>query len=400
MFDDNARLMRAHYWREDMNGVDWTAVCERWRPVVEQLSTHDDLVDLLWKTNGELNTSHAYVMPADPPGDQDRRLGLLGADLAPTADGWAIQRVLPGESSDPAARSPLNAAGVDARPGDVIVAVDGSAVDPAYGPAPRLLGAADKPVELTLRREGAERRVVVVPLAEEEVLRYQDWVRSRRDYVRERGDGRLGYLHVPDMMSTGWAQLHRDLRRATAAEGLVVDVRYNRGGHTSQLVLARLSSKVVGWGRARHYAQDASYPSSAPRGPVVLVANEFSGSDGDIVNAAGQAMGLGPVVGVRTWGGVVGIDGRFDLVDGTSITQPRYAFWLQGKEWGVENYGVEPDIEVVTPPPTSSPMTTRSWTARSPRPWTGSSSSPQQRPRRCRSRGCGSSSVTDQPVRG
>ncbi len=350
MFDDNTRIMQSHYWREDMNGVDWTAVCERWRPVVEQLGSHDDLVDLLWETNGELNTSHAYVLPADPPGDQDRRLGLLGVDLAPTTDGWAIQRVLPGESSDPAARSPLTAAGVDARPGDVIVAVDGSAVDPAYGPAPRLLGAADKPVELTLRREGSERRVVVVPLAEEEVLRYQDWVRSRRDYVREHSDGRLGYLHVPDMMSTGWAQLHRDLRRATAAEGLVVDVRYNRGGHTSQLVLARLSSTVVGWGRARHYAQDASYPSSAPRGPVVLVANEFSGSDGDIVNAAGQAMGLGPVVGVRTWGGVVGIDGRFDLVDGTSITQPRYAFWLQGKEWGVENYGVDPDIEVVHSP--------------------------------------------------
>ncbi|MBA2696347.1 MAG: PDZ domain-containing protein [Actinobacteria bacterium] len=346
MFDDNARIMATHYWRADMNGVDWSAALQRWRPVVEQLSTHDDLVDLLWETNAELNTSHAYVIPADPPGDQDRALGLLGADLGRTTQGWVIERILPGESSDPAARSPLQAAGVGARAGDVIVAVDGSVVDPAYGPAASLLGTADKPVELTLRRDGADRRVVVVPLAQEETLRYQDWVRSRRDYVREHSAGRLGYLHIPDMMSTGWAQLHRDLRRATLAEGLVVDVRYNRGGHTSQLVLARLSSTVVGWGRARHYEQQMSYPSSAPRGPVVLVANEYSGSDGDIVNAAGQAMGLGPVVGVRTWGGVVGIDGRFDLVDGTSITQPRYAFWLQGKEWDVENHGVDPDIEV------------------------------------------------------
>ncbi len=348
MFDENGRIMRDHYWRPDMDGVDWDGVLARWRPVVDAVATHDDLVDVLWETVGELNTSHAYVMPAAPPGSEaaERRLGLLGADLVRTAEGWRIERILPGESSEPMARSPLAAAGVGARPGDLVVAVDGKPVDPAHGPGPRLLGAADKPVELTLRREGADRRVVVVPLADEEVLRYQDWVRSRRDYVRERSGGRLGYVHVPDMASYGWAQLHRDLRHATEREGLVVDVRYNRGGHTSQLVLARLAAHPVGWAPARHYAEPGRYPASAPRGPVVLVANEHSGSDGDIVNAAGQAMGLGPVVGVRTWGGVVGIDGRFDLVDGTEVTQPRYAFWLEGKGWGVENHGVDPDIEV------------------------------------------------------
>ncbi|WP_238348597.1 S41 family peptidase [Ornithinimicrobium pratense] len=348
MFEENGRIMREHYWRSDMDGVDWDGALQRWRPVVETLASHDDLVDLLWETVGELNTSHAYIIPAERTDESlDRRkLGLLGADLVPTDEGWRIERILPGESSEPEARSPLAAAGVGARVGDVVVAVDGAPVDPAHGPATRLMGAAGKPVELTLRRAGSDRRVVVVPLADEEVLRYQDWVRARRDYVRERSGGRLGYVHVPDMTSYGWAQLHRDLRHASAREGLVVDVRYNRGGHTSQLVLARLAAQTVGWAPARHYAEAGRYPSTSPRGPVVLVANEFSGSDGDIVNAAGQAMGLGPVVGVRTWGGVVGIDGRFDLVDGTSITQPRYAFWLQGKDWGVENHGVDPDIEV------------------------------------------------------
>jgi tricorn protease len=350
MFDENARLMRDHYWREDMNGVDWDAVVERWRPVVSNLGSYDDLVDLLWETVGELNTSHAYVYPPDEPGDKERRLGLLGADLSPDGDGWRIDRILPGESSDPSARSPLRAAGVDARPGDIIVSVDGSPVDPAFGPGTRLVGAAGKPVELTLRRDGENRRVVVVPLDDEEVLRYQDWVRSRRNYVDERSGSRVGYVHIPDMMSTGWAQLHRDLRRATRREALIVDVRYNRGGHTSELVLGRLTKEVVGWVTARHYENATSYPDAAPRGPVVLVANEFAGSDGDIINAAVQAVGLGPVVGVRTWGGVVGIDGRFDLVDGTGITQPRYAFWLGGKEWGVENHGIDPDIEVVHSP--------------------------------------------------
>lgn len=350
MYDENARIMRGHFWREDMDGVDWDAVVARWRPVVALVRSHDDLVDLLWETMGELNTSHAYVTPADPLGDQKRRLGLLGADLSPADGGWRIDRILPGESSDPDARSPLRAAGVDARDGDLIVAVDGSPVDPAFGPLASLVGAADKPVELTLRRDGADRRVVVVPIADEEMLRYQDWVRSRRAYVQEHGGGRLGYLHIPDMMSIGWAQLHRDLRLASRAEGLIADVRYNRGGHISQLVLARLGARVVGWGVGRHYASASSYPSQAPRGPVVLVANENSGSDGDIVNAAGQAMGLGPVVGVRTWGGVVGIDGRFTLVDGTSVTQPRYATWLQGKGFAVENHGVDPDVEVVHSP--------------------------------------------------
>ncbi|MFP4073169.1 MAG: S41 family peptidase, partial [Actinomycetota bacterium] len=350
MFNENARLMRDHFWREDMDGVDWDAVVERWRPLVGTLTSHDDLVDLLWETMGELNTSHAYVIPAGEPGDRNRKLGLLGADLSPIDGGWRIDRILPAESSDPAARSPLRGAGVDAREGDVIVAVDGAPVDPVFGPATGLVGAADKPVELTLRRDDEDRRVVVVPLGDEEMLRYQDWVRSRRDYVLEHSGGRLGYVHVPDMMSTGWAQLHRDLRHASRREGLVVDVRYNRGGHTSQLVLARLIRRVVGWITGRHYEEASGYPDAAPRGPVVLVANEYSGSDGDIINAASQAMGLGPVVGVRTWGGVVGIDQRFKLVDGTIVTQPRYAFWLKDKEWGVENHGVDPDIEVIHSP--------------------------------------------------
>lgn len=350
MFDENARIMRDHYWRADLNGVDWDEVVTRYRPLVDRLASYDDLVDLLWETVAELNTSHAYVNPSDPPGEKDRRLGLLGADLSSADAGWRIDRILPGESSDPDARSPLRAAGVGAQVGDVIVAVNGRAIDPAVGPAANLIGTADRPVELTLRSAGTDRRAVVIPLGNEEPLRYQDWVLSRSAYVREHAGGRLGYLHIPDMMSQGWAQLHRDLHLATEAEGLIVDVRYNRGGHTSQLVLERLARKVVGWTVARHTDRARPYPHHAPRGPVIFVANEYSGSDGDIVNAGAQAMGLGPVVGTRTWGGVVGIDGRFSLVDGTSITQPRYAFWLKGKDWSVENYGVDPDIEVIHTP--------------------------------------------------
>ncbi|MGW9004124.1 S41 family peptidase [Brevibacterium casei] len=346
MFEENARIMRDHYWRADMNGVDWQGVTLRWRQVAAKALTHDDLVDILWETVGELNTSHAYVTPAEPLGDESKRLGFLGADLARTDKGWEIVRILPGETSEPAARSPLRQAGVGAQPGDVIVAVDGQSVDEDLGPAPLLVGAADQIVELTLRTGRRERTVAVVPVKSEEKLRYQDWVRSRREYVREATGGRLGYVHIPDMMAGGWAQLHRDIRQAMAADGVIADVRFNRGGHTSALVAERLADRVIAWSATRSYDEMVPDPENTRRGPVVFLANEFSGSDGDIINARVQAKGIGPVIGVRTWGGVVGIDGRYELVDGTKVTQPRYAFWLEGKEWEVENHGVDPDIEV------------------------------------------------------
>ncbi|MET7984239.1 S41 family peptidase [Streptomyces sp. NPDC005281] len=352
MYDETGRLMRDNFWRPDLGGVDWDAVLDRYRPVLDRVATHDDLVDLLWEVQGELGTSHAYVTPRGGWSGGDRAQGLLGADISRHEDGsWRIDRILPSETSDPDARAPLAAPGVAVRAGDAILAVGGRPVDPVAGPAPLLVGTAGKPVELTVSPSGGgdPRHAVVVPLADEEPLRYHAWVTDRRAYVHEHSGGRLGYLHVPDMVGAGWAQLHRDLRVEVAREGLVVDVRENRGGHTSQLVVEKLARRIVGWDLPRGL-RPYSYPEDAPRGPVVAVANEFSGSDGDIVNAAIKALRIGPVVGTRTWGGVIGIDSRYRLVDGTSVTQPKYAFWMEGYEWNVENHGVDPDVEVVQTP--------------------------------------------------
>ncbi|MGW2540073.1 S41 family peptidase [Kitasatospora sp. NPDC001574] len=352
MFDENGRLMRDNFWRPDLDGVDWAGVLARYRPLVDRIGSHDDLVDLLWEVHGELGTSHAYVLPHGLHTEPARRQGLLGADLVKDGDAWRISRILPGESSDPRARSPLAAPGAAIRPGDAVLAVNGRPVDPVTGPAPLLAGTAGQPVELTVAgKDGTDRRhPVVVPLADEEPLRYHDWVTGRRAAVRELSDGRLGYLHIPDMQTTGWAQIHRDLRSEMAREGVIVDIRGNRGGHTSQLVIEKLARRIVGWGIARDIASPAPYPEDAPRGPVVALADEYSGSDGDIVNAAIQALGIGPVVGTRTWGGVIGIDSRYSLVDGTLVTQPKYAFWSERYGWGVENHGVDPDVEVLFPP--------------------------------------------------
>ena len=339
------RLQRDFYWRPDMNGLDWDAVRAKYEPLVEAIATSSDFEDLMLELQGELGTSHAYVNGPGVPGDAAKRQGLLGADLERDARGaWRIARILPGDSSVASARSPLEAPGVAARPGDVVAAVDGVPV-PALGPGPLLAGKAGRPVELLLGRDGAEpRRVVVVPTDDENQLRYVAWVNGRRAHVAERSGGRLGYIHLPDQGPRGWAEFHRDLSSQTAKEGLIVDSRGNGGGNTSELVLQKLLRSVVGWSLARDRLSQ-TYPRQAPRGPIVGVCDEHAGSDGDIINQALKDHGV-PIVGVRTWGGTVGIDGRFRLVDGTSVTQPKYAHYFQSIGYGLENHGVDPTVEV------------------------------------------------------
>ena len=196
-----------------------------------------------------------------------------------------------------------------------------------------------------------DRRVVVVPLKSDRVLRYHDWVAANRGEVLRASGGRLGYVHVPDMAPPGWAEFNRDLAAAVRHEGLLVDVRENGGGDTSQLVVEKLSRRIIGWDLSRHN-RPLSYPRDAPRGPMVALADEYAGSDGDIITQAVKQYRLGTVVGTRTWGGVIGIDMRYSLVDGTAVTQPKYAFWFAepGPGWSVENYGVDPDVEVPIAP--------------------------------------------------
>jgi tricorn protease len=350
MYEEAARLMRHHFWAEDMAGLDWDAVVARYRPLVDRIATRDEMHDLIWELHGELGTSHAYVFGNAGEPEVAQRMGHLGVDLRRDDDGaWRIGSLPAAEPSVPGAHSPLEPVG--ARVGDVVESIDGCAVDPMAGPAVQLVGAAGKVVEVGLRTEtGARRTEAVTLLANERPLRYHAWVAANRAQVRARTNGRVGYLHVPDMQSPGWGELHRDLRIETAMDGLLCDFRGNRGGHTSQLVLERLSGVVSGWDNPRGF-DATSYPGDAPRGPMVGLCDQNAGSDGDIVSIGFRRRGLGPLVGMRTWGGVIGIDMRDRLVDGTIVTHPRYAFWFEdGVGWGVENYGVDPDVEVAIAP--------------------------------------------------
>ncbi len=390
-YAEAGRAMRRDFWDPSLSGVDWDGVLDAYRPLLDRVRGADDFTDLMWEVVAELGTSHCYISKAgaDPGSDPNpAAVGQLGADISRDGAGrWVIDRVLPGESSDPRARSPLAAPGVVVRPGDELVAVDGRPLDPVHGPGPLLAGTIGKPVELMVLASGgrppqtpphkgaarppvppgpplggtspsepaapaespAPRHVVVVPLRDDRRLRYQDWVIGRRQLVRELGEGRLGYLHIPNMVGEGWADFHRDLRTEMRFDALVMDVRGNSGGHISQLVLEKLARRVIAWDAWRGM-RSVPYPEDGRRGPLVTLADEFAGSDGDIVIAAIKLLDLGPVVGTRTWGGVIGYDDYHELVDGTRMTMPALAFWFEEYGWSVENYGVDPDVEVLISP--------------------------------------------------
>jgi tricorn protease len=350
MYHETWRLMRDNFWRADMAGVDWAAMADRYRPLLDRIGSTDDLRDVLWELQGEMGSSHAGVLPPAAGGDPALAQGLLGADVERAGDGtWRIARILPGESSVIGARSPLAAPGVAAAPGDLIVAVDGRPVDPDLGPNALLAGKADKPVELTLRRDGADRRAVVVPLASEHAAGYYDLVARQRAAVCETSGGRLGYLNIPDMMARGWAEFHRDLYTEFRRDGLIVDLRDTQGGDAGQLVAEKLARRIIGWNVSR-YEEPSSYPADAPRGPIVAITDEYASSGGDIVIQVLKSYGIATVVGTRTWGGVRGVDFKYELVDGTLVAQPKYAYWFAGVGWTLENHGVEPDVEVTIAP--------------------------------------------------
>ncbi|MEU6556080.1 S41 family peptidase [Streptomyces sp. NPDC046915] len=353
-YDEAGRLIRAYFWDPGMCGIDWDAVLDQYRPLVERVASPDEFADLLREVLGELGTSHAYVSAArrnEGPAHYQRLQGLLGANFVRRDDRWTVKRILAGDSSDSRARSPL--AGTGIRDGAVLTHVDGRPVDPVAGPYPLLAGAGGTTVELTFAppegEEGPARRVAVVPLVDERPLRYQDWVAKRRALVHDLSGGKCGYLHIPDMGGSGWAQFNRDLRMELSRPALIVDVRGNAGGHISELVIEKLSRTIIGWDLTRN-AQPVSYTSNAPRGPVVALADEATSSDGDMITAAFKLLRIGPVVGQRTWGGVVGMTGRHRLGDGTVITVPMNAAWFDAYGWSVENHGVAPDVEALRTP--------------------------------------------------
>lgn len=348
MYREAWRLQAEQFWVEDMSDIDWKRVYGRYDAVLPRVRTRGELSDLIWEMQGELGTSHAYEYGGDYRVPPQYQRGFLGADLTWNGDsgGYRIERLFRGDSWNRETDSPLAEPGLAVRDDDVLVAIGGKRLSRDVTPERLLVNTAGRDVSVTLRsRKGDERTVLVKALASESALRYRAWVESNRRIVHERTGERVGYVHIPDMGPWGFSEFHRGFLTEFDRKGLIVDVRYNRGGHVSSLLLEKLTRKRVGYDTPR-YGSPVPYPPESVGGPLVAITNQFAGSDGDIFSHCFKLYKLGPLVGKRTWGGVIGIEPYHHLVDGTLTTQPEFSFWFVDVGWRVENYGTDPDYDV------------------------------------------------------
>ncbi len=349
MYLETWRLQRENFWTQDLSGVDWALVRDRYRPLVDKVATRGEFSDLIWEMQGELGTSHSYELGGDHRKPPAYKMGHLGTDLSfdPGTGLWRIERIVRGDPWDEDASSPLRAMGVGVAEGDTILAINGQPVAGHPHPNALLVNLAGQRVELRLGDPNGKkpRTVEVKTLASETRARYRDWVEANRARVHRATRGRVGYVHVPDMGATGFAEFHRSYLSELDRDALIIDVRYNRGGFASQTMIEKLIRRRIGYVVPRWGAPEP-YPTDSVLGPIVALANENAGSDGDVFTHAFKMYGIGPVVGKRTWGGVIGIHPRHRLADYSIVTQPEFAFWFSDVGWGVENHGTDPTHDV------------------------------------------------------
>jgi tricorn protease len=351
MFREVWRLQQQHFWVEDMSGVDWEHVFKRYRPLLDKVTTRSEFSDLVWEVQGELGTSHAYEMGGDYRKQPQYRLGFLGAEFAydEAHDAYRVTHIVRGDSWNEKADSALNRLGSNVQVGDLLLAVEGRRVSRHCSPQELLVHRAESEITLTFAGADSPRSITVKASGSEAHARYREWVERNHQLVQTATQGRVGYVHVPDMGPAGYSEFHRYYFAESQKDALIVDVRYNGGGHVSQLLLEKLARERIGYDVSR-WGKPDPYPSHSIAGPIVAITNEHAGSDGDIFSHCFKLMKLGTLIGKRTWGGVIGIWPRHALVDRSVITQPEFSFWFKDVGWRVENYGTDPDIEVEIAP--------------------------------------------------
>lgn len=353
MFAEAWRLQRDYFWTEDMSGINWQEAFERYAPLVSRVGSRSELSDLFYEMLGELGTSHAYEIGGEYRSTPNYSQGYLGVDWSYDSehDQYRIARIITGDPADSKESSPLLEPGLNVREGDIVLAINGQRVTRVKSPQSLLVNQAGNEVQINIKdgETGEVRSITARALSNEGPARYREWVEQNRRTVHEQSAGKVGYIHIPDMASPGFAEFHRSYLAEYDYPTLLIDVRWNRGGSVSGLILSRLTRTRLGYDFPR-WTTPVPYPWESPRGPMVALTNEHAGSDGDMFCHSFKLLGLGPLIGKRTWGGVIGMAHNHQLVDGTVITEPEYSFWFKDVGWNVENYGTDPDIEVdITP---------------------------------------------------
>lgn len=348
------RQMRDFFYDPNLHAVDWAALRRRYEPLLAHVRHRADLTYVIGELIGELNAGHAYVGGGDYPKPERIPLGLLGAKISRDGSGYfRIDSILRGQNWDPKYRSPLTEIGVKVNVGDFLLAVDGRSVRDLPNPFVALVGKAGKQVRLRVNSrpdESGSHEAVVVPTADEQPLYYLNWVLGNVERVERATGGKVGYVHVPDMGVPGLNEFTKFYYPQLHKEALIVDCRGNGGGNVSPQIIERLRREPAMWTIARNGAVNVD-PSAQVLGPKVLLLDQFSASDGDIVAYRFRRHQLGPIIGQRSWGGVVGIRGTLPLLDGGYLNRPEFSrFDLEAKEWIMEGVGVEPDIVVDNDP--------------------------------------------------
>ncbi len=351
IFDEAWRMLRDDFYDPTMRGVDWQAMKRRYDAELPYVSLRNDVNFLIGEMNAELGISHIVASGGDIVEARHTSAGLLGADYDVAGGYYRFRKIYRGDNSSEDTRAPLAAPGIDVREGDYLIAVNGHAVQPPESLYAAFDGTAGRQVTLLVNEKlssAGARRAVVVPIDSEAAVRYRDWIDANRRKVDVATNGRCAYIHLPDTSTRGISEFGRQFFAQADKDCLVLDARWNNGEYIPDFFFEHLGRRHLEFDAPR-YGSDVEYQRPAILGPKVLVINEYAGSGGDSVADYFRKYALGPIVGKRTWGGLMGIGDELPMIDGAQVTVPNVSAWdvVNGKStWIVENHGIDPDIEV------------------------------------------------------
>ncbi len=354
MFNEAWRLERDFFYVPNMHGVDWKAIRKQYSAMLEDCASREDLSYVIGEMISELNIGHAYYFGGDTEEAPRISVGMLGCDFEMGDGAYKIKKIYQGAAWDADARGPLSQPGIDVEAGDYLLAVNGVPVDPAKDPWAAFQGLTGETISLTIsdkpKIDDDARQVLVKPLTGEYDLRYRDWIETNRAYVDKKTDGRVGYIYVPNTGIQGQDELVRQYYSQLRKDALIIDERWNGGGQIPTRFIELMNRPIANYWKTRYVDEGFPWPPDANQGPKCMLINGLAGSGGDYFPFWFREAGIGKLIGTRTWGGLVGISGNPRLIDGAIVTVPTFGFYTKDGEWGIEGYGVDPDIVVVDDP--------------------------------------------------
>ena len=348
MFADAYRFERDFFYDPNMHGVDWKALRDRYATLLADAVTRWDVNFVLGELIGELNASHTYRGGGDEEKPAERSVGMLGVDWELANGAYRVKRIIRGGPWDASLRSPLDEPGVNVKEGEYVLAVNGVPLDLKADPWASFEGLGEKTVVLTVAGSPAmtgARQVIVKCLADETELRFRAWIEERRQQVDKATGGKVGYIYVQSTGVDAQNERMRQFMGQWRKEGLVIDERWNSGGQIPDRFIELLNRPILSYWAVRD-AGSQQWPPVAHRGPQVMLINGWSGSGGDAFPFYFREAGLGPLIGTRTWGGLIGISGAPPLADGGGVTVPTFRMFDPKGQWFAEGHGVDPDIQV------------------------------------------------------